>query len=277
LRIVSSNADAPIIAAERIIYSNGNGTVQNGTHTSYFELMGFPSNKLTSEYWIPWYNNVNMWTQLRFANPSTIQSTTVSVYLGNSLLGSYPLGPSQSTRTDFPAVNGGPLHIVSSGGIPIIAAERVIYSVGGAQNGTHTSYSELMAIPNNQLINKYWFPSYSYPDIGTWGQIRIANPSSSQSTTVKVYLAGTLMGTYTLSALQSQRIDYLGQDDGPLMVTSIDGLPIIVSMRVIQSVSGVQTSYSEIVGYPDNQIATTYLFPWYNNFNFDSQLRISAP
>jgi hypothetical protein len=276
LQIVSSGG-IPIIAAERVIYSEGNGSFQNGTHTSYSELMGFPSNQLTTQYWIPWYNNVNMWTQLRFANTSTTNSTTVSVYLGATLLGSYSLGPSASTRVDYPGVNGGPLKIVSSGGIPIIAAERVIYSEGSVQNGTHTSYSELMAVPGNQLTSEYWFPWYNYPDIGTWGQVRFANTSTTQSITVYVYMGTTLLGSYPLAPSASTRVDFLGQNNGPLRVVSADGTPIIAAMRIIQSTGGTQTSYNEMLGYPGNQLTTKYWFPWYNNVNFDSQLRIAYP
>jgi hypothetical protein len=62
-----------------------------------------------------------------------------------------------------------------------------------------------------------------------------------------------------------------------MMITTIDGKKLIVAMRVIQSVSGVQTSYSEMLALPDNQVATGYLFPWYNNYNFSTEMRISAP
>jgi len=44
-----------------------------------------------------------------------------------------------------------------------------------------------------------------------------------------------------------------------------------VARRVIQSVSGVQTSYS------GNGLTTTCVFPWYNNITVDTQLRIGAP
>ncbi len=278
IHVVGSNATVPIIVAERIIFwQNGNPA---GGNTSYFELMGMPGNQLTTTYWIPWYNNVNMWTQLRFANPSPTLATTVSVYLGNSTtpLGSYSLAPGTSARVDYPGVNGGPLRIVGSNiNVPIIAAERVIFWTNGVASNGSTSYSEMMAIPDDQLTNDYWFPSYSYPDSNTWSQVRFANPSSSQATTVQVYLAGNLLGGYTLGPGQSARVDYPGQDSGPLEVKTTDGRNIIVSLRVILRANGVQTSYSEITGFPANQLTTSYVFPWYNNVNFSTQLRIAAP
>ena len=50
-----------------------------------------------------------------------------------------------------------------------------------------------------------------------------------------------------------------------------------MALRVIQSMSGVQTSYSEITGYPGNGLTTSCAFPWYNNFSFYTQLRIGVP
>ena len=37
------------------------------------------------------------------------------------------------------------------------------------------------------------------------------------------------------------------------------------------------TSYSELMGMPDEQLSTSYYFPAYNNVNLDDQLRIARP
>ncbi|MCX6083336.1 MAG: M23 family metallopeptidase, partial [Chloroflexi bacterium] len=172
---VVESGGAPTLPSLGINYFEGNGTVRSGTPTSYSEIMGFPDNKLTNEYWFPWYNNVNMWSQLRLSNTSSTNPTTISVFLGTTLLGSYPLAPSASTRVDFPGVNGGPIRIVSSGNIPIIGAERIIYSQenGIYQNGLHTSYFELMGLPGNQITNRYWITWYDNTTM--WTQLRFAN------------------------------------------------------------------------------------------------------
>jgi hypothetical protein len=95
---------------------------------------------------------------------------------------------------------------------------------------------------------------------------------------VEVYLGGVLKGSYALGPASSLRLDYLGADSGPLRVVSTNAsVSILAAMRVIQSVNGVQTSYSEITGLPASQLTTTYWFPWYNNVNFDTQLRIGVP
>jgi len=52
-----------IVAAERVIY-----TVQ-GVQTSFTEMTGLPNSLLNSRYWMPWYNNLGLDTQLRFALP----------------------------------------------------------------------------------------------------------------------------------------------------------------------------------------------------------------
>jgi hypothetical protein len=52
-----------IVAAERVIYK------VNNTFTSFSEMMGLPNNLLDSRYWMPWYNNLGLDTQLRFALP----------------------------------------------------------------------------------------------------------------------------------------------------------------------------------------------------------------
>ena len=49
----------PILATERILYGG----------TSFYELMGFPVNVLTSTQYFPWYNNTAMNSQLRFTVP----------------------------------------------------------------------------------------------------------------------------------------------------------------------------------------------------------------
>ena len=64
--------------------------------------------------------------------------------------------------------------------------------------------------------------------------------------------------------------------DGPVEVFS-DGQNIIAALRVIYTVNNVPTSYSELMGLPGVQLAASYLFPWYNNLQLNSQLRFGVP
>jgi hypothetical protein len=65
-------------------------------------------------------------------------------------------------------VDSGAVNIVSSQ--PVVVSERVIYKV----NGVNTSFSEMMALPDSQLDNTYWFPWYN--NIGLDTQLRFGVP-----------------------------------------------------------------------------------------------------
>jgi len=52
-----------IVAAERVIYN------VNGAPTSFSEMMGLPNGFLNIIHWLPWYNNVDLDTVLRFGVP----------------------------------------------------------------------------------------------------------------------------------------------------------------------------------------------------------------
>src|SRR6185436_2203918 len=77
VQIVSSN-NSSLMAAERVIYK------VNGVDTSFSEMMGLPNNQLDSIYWLPWYNNVTLNTQLRIANPSDSQQASVTITIGGT-------------------------------------------------------------------------------------------------------------------------------------------------------------------------------------------------
>lgn len=56
-------SNVPVVAAERLIYK------VNGVNTSFAEMMALPDGQLDTAYWFPWYNNVDLDTQLRFGVP----------------------------------------------------------------------------------------------------------------------------------------------------------------------------------------------------------------
>jgi len=153
-----------IIAAERVIYQ------VNGKPTSFSEMMGLPAIQLDNVYWLPWYNNVGMDTQLRFANVSA-SSATVRVYIGGQEMSGSPfmLAPGASMRKSFPAINAAPVRIVSNQNI--VAAQRVIYKAAG---GTPTSFSEMMGLPASQLDTIYWLPWYNNVELSS--KLRLAVP-----------------------------------------------------------------------------------------------------
>jgi hypothetical protein len=52
-----------IVAAERVIYK------ANGINTSYTEMMAMPAAQLDTTSWLPWYNNVGLFSELRIGVP----------------------------------------------------------------------------------------------------------------------------------------------------------------------------------------------------------------
>ena len=258
---ISSATARPIIGSEAVIYS------YNGTPVSFSEMMGLPDSQVDGTYWLPWYNNKDLDTQLRFANLRNF-TATVHVYIGGQEMPGSPftLAGGASRRQSFTGVDRGPVKIVSDQ--EIVVSERVIYKV----NGIPTSFSEMMALPNSQLSKAYWLPWYN--NVGLDTQLRIANVSGA-SATVRVYIGGAeVQGSpFTLAAGTSTRRSFPGIDAGPVKIVS--NQDIVVAARALYRANHVNTSFSETMALPEAQLATTYWLPWYNNVDLDTQLRIA--
>jgi len=272
-----------IVAAERVIYK------LNNVPTSFSEMMALPNGQLGHTYWLPWYNNVDLDTQLRIGNVSNT-SATVHVWIGGQEKTSgctttpanvaypYVLAVGASLRVSCPGVNNGPVQIISNQNI--VAAERVIYNV----NGAPTSFSEMMALPNGQLGHTYWLPRYNSLDLDT--QLRIGNVSGSTAT-VRVYIGGqektsgctttpaNVAYPYVLAAGASLRVSCPGVNNGPVQIASNQN--IVAAERVIYNVNNLPTSFSEMMALPNLQLGKTYWLPWYNNVDLDTQLRLGVP
>jgi glucose/arabinose dehydrogenase len=278
VKIESTNS-IPLIGAERVIYT------VNGVPTSFSEMIALPDSQLDTAYWLPWYNNVDLDTQLRFGNVSG-STATVNVSIGGVPMTSgctvngvpsnspYTLANGASLRVSCAGINSGPVKIESD--VNIVAAERVIYTV----NGVPTSFSEMMALPNSQLDTTYWLPWYNNVDLDT--QLRFGNVSGSTAT-VNVSIGGVPMTSgctvngvpsnspYTLANGASLRVSCAGINNGPVKIES--NVDIVAAERVIYTVNGVPTSFSEMMALPNGQLNTTYWLPWYNNVDLDTQLR----
>jgi uncharacterized protein YcfL len=261
VQVVSTNG-IPLIAAERLIYKAAGGVA-----TSFTEMMGLPDSELDKVYYLPWYNNQELDTQLRFANVSGV-TATVHVYIGGvEMQGSpFTLLAGASMRKSFAGVNAGPVRIASD--VNIVAAERLIYKV----NGTDASFSEMMALPEKQLDTTYWLPWYNNQELDT--QLRIANVSDVPAS-VAITIGGEEVegGLFTLQPGQSIRRSFAGVNAGPVRIAS--DVNIVAAERLIYKVSGVPTSFTEMMALPQKQLDTTYWLPWYNNQELDTQLRFA--
>jgi hypothetical protein len=257
---IQSTDTTPLVASEGVLYQ------RQGTIVSFSEMMGLPNSQLSNIYWLPWYNNIGLNTQLRFANVSN-QQASVRVFIGGDEMpgGPFVLQPGESTRQSFPGIDAGPVEIRSN--VNIVAAERVIYTV----NSAFTSYSEMMALPEEELDTVYWLPWYN--NIGLNTQLRFGNVSNQQAS-VRVFIGGQEMpgGPFILQPGESMRKSFPGIDAGPVEIRS--NVNIVAAERVIYTVNGVQTSFSETMGLPDSQLSTTYWMPWYEHLgSMDTQLR----
>ena len=242
----------------------------NGVTTSFVQLMGLPAGQLSNKYVFPAYNNVTLNEQLRIGNVDPTQSTSVTVTIGGNLKGTYPLGPGQAVRINYPGLDSGPVVVEGTAGVNIISSIRSAWAV----NGVTTSFSQLMGMPAEQLADKYLFPGYNNVTLND--QLRIANVDTVP-TTVTVTIGGTLRGTYPLAAGAAVRIDYPGLDSGPVVVQGTSGVKIISSIREAWAVNGVTQSFVQLMGLPAGQLSTTYFFPGYNNVTLNEQLRIGMP
>ena len=253
-----------IVAAERVIYK------VNGVYTSYSEMMALPEEELDTVYWLPWYNNIGLNTQLRFGNVSD-QQASVRIFIAGEEMpgGPFVLQSGESMRKSFPGIDAGPVEVRSN--VPIVAAERVIYTVQGVQ----TSFSETMGLPDSQLSDTYWMPWYEH--LGSMDtQLRFGNVSDSTAT-VRVFIAGQEMSgsPYTLEPGESTRESFTGLTMGPVEIRS--DVPIVAAERVIYKANGIPTSFTEMMGLPNELLDTLYWLPWYNNIGLTTDLRLGVP
>jgi hypothetical protein len=267
----------PIVASLRINLKT------SPTYSSYSEFMGLSASSTAATKWMfPLYNNQTaggLETQLRFANVGTA-STTVTVKVAGVTQATYSVAAGGSERVIYTDIGGGPVEVSSSGGVPIIASERVNLKTGTS----YSSYSEFMGLPQVTPETRYLFPWYNNLSAGgVFSNIRFDNVGTA-STTVTVKIAGTTQGTYTLAPNESRVVSY-DIDNGPAEVYSSGGVPIVASMNVSLKPSTTYSSYSEFMGLsmgtglglPGNQLSATYWFPWYDNQDVSTDIRVARP
>ena len=270
-----------IIAALRVIWK------EPGQRYSYSEMMGLPNEQLSTEYWFPWYNNLDTASMDQGFRIANVDNTahTVQVFVGAAQVGTdINLAGGASTRVGYP-VNNGPVRIfctscnINDSSDRIIAALRVIWQ----EPQKRTSYSEMMGLPKEQLSKEYWFPWYNNMDTASMDQgFRIANVNATSSNTIELWVGNTMQYSFSLGIGESVRKNY-PVNNGPISIvcaTCSGSEMIIAALRVIWQEPGFRSSYSEMMGLPWEHLSTQYWFPWYNNAvpaSMDQGLRIGVP
>jgi hypothetical protein len=171
LKVVGS-AGRPIVAALRII-------PKNGSTTSFSEVMGLPASQFATRHAFPWYDSKQRDTQLRVGNIGTA-ATQVRLFIGSVEMTNctsvparpypYNIPANTSLRVSCAGVNRGPVKVIGSAGVPIVASLRVL-----AKNSPPgTVFAELMGLPISKLATGYVLPWYD--SINFSSQLRVAVP-----------------------------------------------------------------------------------------------------
>jgi len=268
VHIVGSDPNAKILAGMRVIYGKG---------ISFDELMAYPTSQLGTEYWFPFYNhnNVNLDSELRIANTNNTTAATVEIYIGGVLKDTTTIQPLSAYLKSFPGFSGGPVRVVSTNSMNLVASLRLLYKNAKNKN----TYSELMGVPTAQLSNDYWLPYYKNNTTDTDSQIRFTNTSPTLTTTVTVYIGANTAPVYTkvLTPSSADRVSLAGITGGPIRIFGSDpSAKILAGMRVIY---GLGMSFDELMAVPTAFLSSEYWFPFYNhnNVNLDTEIRVGLP
>jgi hypothetical protein len=171
LKVIGS-AGRPIVAAVRII-------PKDISTTHFSEVMGLPAGQFTPRHAFPWYDSKQRDTQLRVGNIGTA-TTQVRLYMGGvEMTGCTSIPPkpypynipaNTSLRVSCAGLNRGPVKVIGSAGIPIVASLRILPR--NAPQGT--VFAELIGLPTNKLATDYVLPWYD--SINFSSQLRVAVP-----------------------------------------------------------------------------------------------------
>jgi hypothetical protein len=251
VRVVSTNG-VNIFTSERTKLGN-----------SFNEVMGYPANQLTTDYWFTSYDDVGMITYLVIGNPHVSNTAQVDVYIGGVKRNAtpYQIAPGQRVFLRY-GINSGPVRVVSTNGVNIFASERTKFG---------NTFNEVMGYPGNQVHTEFWFTSYD--DVGMITYLVIGNPHSSNTAQVDVYIGGVKKNATPYSIAPGQRVFLrYGINSGPVRVVSTNGVNIFASER-----AKYINSFNEILGIANNQLTTDYWFTAYDDVGMDTNLVIAAP
>ncbi len=250
MRVKSTNG-VPIFTSQRAAYGS-----------SFNELMGFPANQLTTEYWYTYYDNIYMSTWLMIGNADPNNPAKVEVYIGNGTTpyATYDIAVGQSIQPKYPGVANGPVRVKSTNGVKIFTSQRAAYG---------SSFNELMGFPANQLTTEYWYTYYDNIYMSTWLMIGNADPNNAAKVEVYIGNGTTPYATYDIAVGQSIQPKYPGVATGPVRVKSTNGVKIFTSQRAAYG-----SSFNELMGFPANQLTTEYWYTYYDNIYMSTWLMI---
>jgi len=127
VKVVSTNG-VKVFTSERSLYKD-----------SFNEVMGVPSEQLSTEYWFPWYDQVGMSTWVLVGNPSQTETAQVDIYVGDMTTprSSHTIPPGGRVTPQYPGLMDGPVKVVSTNGVKVFTSERSLYK---------DSFNEVMGV-----------------------------------------------------------------------------------------------------------------------------------
>lgn len=172
-----------VMASQRVLSNNG---------AAFNEAVGVPAEELSSNYYWPWYDDVYGRNWLLMANPNAAP-VTYRIDIGGGCDGDGNWNGTPNTICQTGTMNGGdiitqrlgvingPVHVYTLNGGSIIASQRVIFG---------PSFGETMGYPKSALAPTYHWTWYDQKSPGMKNWVLIANPSTSETIDVKVWLNG---------------------------------------------------------------------------------------
>ena len=129
VRVVSTNG-VKVFTSERVHFAD---------NTSFNEVMGVPTEQLSTEYWFPWYDNIYMTTWVLVGNPSQTETAEVDIYIAGVKRGSYSIPPGGRVTPQYAGLMDGPVRVVSTNGVKVFTSERVHFA-------DNTDFNEVMGV-----------------------------------------------------------------------------------------------------------------------------------
>jgi hypothetical protein len=198
-----------------------------------------------TEFWFSRYDMLNAeWDAIHIVNVGT-GTASIEITIGSGISDSFTLDAGQQTYRTYQGYAGGPVHIVSTQ--TIWATQRIL---------GWTAMQEIYGMPGDVASKDIIFTWYDLANAQS-DDVYVINPSTSQTASVDLYVAGVPRGHLDINPGQEAVTSFPGVIGGPLRISS--SVPVFASQRVIGF-----GDFAEIIGLPSWYTSTETWFNWYD-------------
>jgi Zn-dependent metalloprotease len=156
------------VLANRTVFASERSKFGTSGMETFNEVIGYPHNQLTTNYWFPWYDNTSMITWVLVGNPSPTATANVTIKIAGVIVYTNTIPPFGNVTPTFAVTPDGPVQVTSN--IPVFTSERVLKG----WPGTGASFNEILGLSNLKLTTDYWFTWFDSRDMST--DVVIARP-----------------------------------------------------------------------------------------------------